>query len=335
MRVLSPEDEYSRDSEIVRSDKQAKRDATVLVDRMVENGEWPSPELLQQIVYLGDAAVEPLLAIVRSKPRGWPAEAPLHHALGLLEVLRPPAAIPDLIEIIKNYGDETGEDAANAIAVHGEAVFETLLQLAGDPTLGDDERNHAIAAAKKATGTNTNLKTRLADLLRPLLADAIEQMRSEFRKAADEPDSDEIDVDGEPYDEAFDEHIDPDLADDLVEIATDDGDAQREPEVSGPLDSKLAEKPRTRDLIGEILFRISDLAGLADPLARDLIKTAFAEEMVETFFIDETVVDDLYRSGGRRPGYHRIGSNPIGIPIEAISTSRRSPSAMRPISSIA
>ena len=235
MSVFSPEVEASRDSENVTSEEQARRDATVLVDRMVENGEWPSPELLQQIVYLGDAAVEPLLAILRSKPRGWPAEAPLHHALGLLEMLRPPAAIPDLIEIIKSYGDRLGEDAENAIAVHGEAVFESLLELAGDPTLGDDERNHAIAAAKKAAGTNTNFKTRLADLLRPMLADAIEQMRSEFRKAADEPDSDELDefdFDSDSYDDAYDEQLDPDLADDPVETATDSDVSRGELEIS-------------------------------------------------------------------------------------------------------
>ena len=34
------------------------------------------------------------------------------------------------------------------------------------------------------------------------------------------------------------------------------------------------------------------------PAARDLIKTAFAEDMVETFFIDEKFVEDLYERGG-------------------------------------
>ncbi len=43
-----------------------------LVDRMVAPGEWPEPALLEQIVDTGDAAVAPLISVVRTCPRGWP-----------------------------------------------------------------------------------------------------------------------------------------------------------------------------------------------------------------------------------------------------------------------
>ena len=71
-------------------------DAAALVGRMVEAGEWPDPELLQQILGQGDAAVGSLVAILKTRPRGWPQEAPLFQAAGLLSMLRPPAALPGL-----------------------------------------------------------------------------------------------------------------------------------------------------------------------------------------------------------------------------------------------
>jgi hypothetical protein len=60
--------------------EQAPLDARALVVKMIDAGEWPEPELLEQIAARRDEAVEPLIAILRSKPRGWPAEAPLDHA---------------------------------------------------------------------------------------------------------------------------------------------------------------------------------------------------------------------------------------------------------------
>jgi hypothetical protein len=79
---------------------QDRLDAQTLVDRMVAAGEWPEPALLEKIIDAGDPAVAPLISVLRTYPRGWPEEAPLDHAMGLLSILRPPAAVPELIEII-------------------------------------------------------------------------------------------------------------------------------------------------------------------------------------------------------------------------------------------
>jgi hypothetical protein len=61
------------------------------------------------------------------------------------------------------------------------------------------------------------------------------------------------------------------------------------------------EEGRDLNFYEEIAFLVSDLADLADPAARDLIKTAFAEDLVETFIIDEKFVDERYRLGGESP----------------------------------
>ena len=64
---------------------------------MVAAGEWPEPALMEQIVAAGDEAVEPLLEVLRTEPEGWPEEAPLYNAVGLLSEIRPPRAIPALV----------------------------------------------------------------------------------------------------------------------------------------------------------------------------------------------------------------------------------------------
>ena len=70
---------------------------------MVAAGEWPEPALMERIVAAGDEAVEPLLEVLRTEPEGWPDEAPLYNAVGLLGEIRPPGAIPALVDVIRRY----------------------------------------------------------------------------------------------------------------------------------------------------------------------------------------------------------------------------------------
>jgi hypothetical protein len=44
-------------------------------------------------------------------------------------------------------------------------------------------------------------------------------------------------------------------------------------------------------LPGELVFLVNDLSAPADPDARDLIRIAFAEDMVETFFLNKASVE--------------------------------------------
>ena len=142
---------------------------------MIEAGRRPEPELLEQIAAAGEAVVEPLLAILRSKPKDWPDEAPLYHALGVFQSIRHPAAIPEIIEILKDYPDQSGEEAAETLACYGEGIFDTLLNLAADPALRGYPRSHAIMAARRVADVNPTLRARLGDVIRPILHETIEQ----------------------------------------------------------------------------------------------------------------------------------------------------------------
>src|SRR4051812_10720628 len=77
-----------------------------LVDRMVEAGEWPRPSLLEAILARGQEAVGPLLEVMREFPEGWPEEAPLTHAMGLLGDLKAREAIPRICDVLRHYDGE-------------------------------------------------------------------------------------------------------------------------------------------------------------------------------------------------------------------------------------
>ena len=159
--------------------EQAPLDAQALVDRMVAAGEWPEPALLEKIIEAGDAAVAPLISVVRTYPRGWPEEAPLNHAMAMLSILRRPAAIPELIEIIRRYGIETGELAAESFGSFGAVAFEPLFSVCRDQAVTGYARINAITAALGAAGDDQALRARLADVVRPILADVIERLRQQ------------------------------------------------------------------------------------------------------------------------------------------------------------
>jgi hypothetical protein len=223
-------------------------DVRALVEKMIEAGQIPEPELLEQIAAAGEAAVEPLLAILRSKTHGWPEEAPLHHALGLLQVIRHPAAIPELVEIVKHYPGESGEEATDTLACYGEGIFDTVLSLATDPALRDYPRSYAITAARRVAGANPTLRARLCDVIRPILHDAIErelQAQSNTSRAY------------EPSDDQFD-----------------------------------------MDIYDQISFLVNVLAGIADPLARDLIQTVLDKDLFDPYSVDAELFEKAYESGG-------------------------------------
>src|SRR4051794_19970324 len=126
------------------------RDARSLVDRMVAAGEWPEPALMERIVAAGDEAVEPLLEVVRTEPEGWPDEAPLYNAVGLLGEMRPPGAIPALVDVIRRIKGETGKATGDALARFGADGFEALLGLIRDPSIVGYLRLHLITGARSA-----------------------------------------------------------------------------------------------------------------------------------------------------------------------------------------
>ena len=243
-------------------------DPTALVAQMVAAGEWPEPELIEAIARAGESAVEPLIEVLRTNPRGWPEEAPLAFALGLLSVIRSPASIPELIEVIKRYGGDSGQEAAEALGRFGAIAFEPVLEVCRNPEVTGQSRIHACCAAVYTAGDDPSRRARLADVLRPMLADAIDRFRLASRaRAAGE--RSEVDQESDPN-----------------------------PIEAGSADVREAERENDLDRYGEIFYLVSDLSALADPKARNLIKTAFDEDMVERDFLNEKIVDSRYRQGG-------------------------------------
>ncbi len=83
LRVLTAEHAVEPRADLVANEQQDTSAARALVQQMVNCGEWPPPELLQEIVNMGDAAVEPLLDLIRARPQSWPATGltqPRHRA---------------------------------------------------------------------------------------------------------------------------------------------------------------------------------------------------------------------------------------------------------------
>jgi hypothetical protein len=262
-------------------------DPTVLVARMVAAGEWPEPEIIAAIARAGDSAVEPLIAVLHTYPRGWPEEAPLGFALGLLSVIRSPAAIPELIEVIKRYGGDSGQEAVEALGRFGAIAFEPVLEVCRDPEVTGQSRVHACSAAVYTAGDDPSRRARLADVLRPMLADAIDRFRLAFRaRAAAEPDERD---DGPPE---LDDQAEAGKRSDV------DRGSDPNPIEAESAEDRDAERENEIDLSGEIFYLVNDLTALADPKARNLIKTVFDEDMVDRDFLTEESVESRYRQGG-------------------------------------
>src|SRR4051794_11947084 len=95
----TPEADEPRGAE-VPSEGETARD---LVDRMVAAGEWPDPALLEPILARGEESVGPLIEVARQDRHGWPDEAPVCHAIGLLGDLKARAALPALCDALRRY----------------------------------------------------------------------------------------------------------------------------------------------------------------------------------------------------------------------------------------
>jgi hypothetical protein len=266
-------------------------DPAALVNRLIEIGEWPDPKLLEQIAAAGEAPLGPLLDYIRTypSPNDYQREIVLYNGIGILSMIHSPSTIPDLIEILKRYPGDSGELAAEVLGSFGKDAVEPLLKLLRASTLTGYRRQNAINAAAIAVGRDPELRARLADVLRPMLADAIERMREEAKHAATEPDEPDEDSEGWVLEGTSDEGLD-------------DEDLEESPKEAETVDESV-EDSTTNELEAyeELMFLISDIANLADPKARELIDTAFEEDLVETFFVDKASVEESYRKGGEEP----------------------------------
>jgi hypothetical protein len=256
----------------------APPDARGLVGQMVAAGEWPAPSLLEQILETGHAAVEPLREVLTTRPLGWPAKAPVVHAAGILSMLRPPSALPDLIDLARFYKGTTSTLIADAIAAYGPEGFDALLELIGDPSITGFHRTHIIDAAKHAAGDDPVKRGRLAERLRQLFTSVVSEVketRALERKLRHSENGNEAGVE----DSGSEESSQPGDADKIEAIRQMDAENQIYP----------------TEALGLLAC---DLCDLADPLARDMIRSAFEEDLIDDNIVDLEVVEETYNQGG-------------------------------------
>ena len=316
---------------------------------MVDQGEWPPPELLQRIVNTGDAAVEPLLDVLRSRPQEWPGLDSLCHAIGLLSVLRPPAAIPDLVEIITEYDMEPSIDAANALVDFGAPGFDALINLCSNPSLKGYQRADVMSAAADAAGDDPARRSRVGEIIRPILDQAIAKARDELKSKgvlAKVPPDSELDLDDDEddelddFDEPDDDLIEDDLAADEDSLATEsqatlfsseeDVDDDWDEDDDGEGDDLI--EPLTAEAVGHV---VRALATIADPLARNTIMTAFDEGLVDEYVITRDHVVEAYEHEEPReddPDYNWLSAyrEDYAAHIESLNSPAPSPPSTTP-----
>jgi hypothetical protein len=289
--------------------QEAPPDARGLVSQMVAAGEWPEPTLVEQVLAAGDAAVEPLREIIRIRPLGWPAEAPIVHAAGILSMMRPPSALPDLIDLARFYKNGTGRVAADAIATYGPEGFDTLLELIGDPSITGYHRTYFIDAAKHAAGDDPIKRARLAEILRPIFTKVVGKVKETLALEREllyflEDDDEDVDFHGELIDEIDEDDHEMVHDEELTELSGKAMEAPGTEEATQPGDDDELEAIHEMDADNEtdtyetLSLLACDLCDLADPLARDMIQSAFDEDLIDEDIVGRKTAWKIYDRGG-------------------------------------
>jgi SEC-C motif len=282
-------------SDFVESARKDPLDAGILVQQMVEGGEWPAPELLERIVNAGNGAVGPLLDVLRAKPPSRPEPHVLRHVMGLLSVLRPPEAITELVHLVEHDDEVASADAAEALGESGDAGFAALVDLCSSKSIKGYRRSYVFDSAAFAALEKRARKTRLREVLHPILEDTIAKAREELKRVGwlkKRPPHDDLVDDEEEFDE-----LDEDDGEVISDIVCDEED---ELETGAHEDSDSSTTGDEEDfdvetdIAQEVAFVVGALATFADPAAHDTIITAFREGLVDESITSKKSVDQGY-----------------------------------------
>src|SRR5208337_181472 len=150
---MEPKPEQTVHSEDTPEEEEVPRkaspsDARSLVQEMVASGEWPDPKLLERILAMGQEAALPLIEVLESRPIGWPEEAAVQVAAGLLCTIGSTAALPALKEAVRFYEGDAGIYIADEMFRLGTAGLELLLEIIGDSSLETEHRLAIIESAQ-------------------------------------------------------------------------------------------------------------------------------------------------------------------------------------------
>ena len=300
--------------------KMASSNARSLVQEMVASGEWPDPKLLERILATGQEAVAPLIEVLESRPIGWPDEAAVQVAAGLLCTIGSTAALPALREAIRYYDQDTGIYIADEMFRFGTAGLEVLLELIGDTSLHPDHRLSIIESTLVAAGKEPGKSAQLADVIRPWFtslaseiaaqreaSSQIQQSQDTTAAAAAHEAEHEVEDPSQAHDDLTIEDADKkqnqSLIEDIddIEIPTDeDEEYEEDVELSEEWDDDDFDdsKDRERDPTSTLAELAYDLASLADELARPMIKEAFAKDLIDISFADQEDIERIYANGG-------------------------------------
>ncbi len=259
-----------------------------LVDRLVANPDWPVPEVIEDIIALGERAVGPLLdrmreALDRSALDN-PGESFLYYGIGILGELKAREAIPILFEIIERQLEDLRDFAAEVIGGLGTVAFEPIMERLQSDELTGYARYNLINAAKIVAGEDPALRARIGDVLKPVLAQLIEKTRAEIAARPSEEETEEEDVEGGDRDE--EEFLEDEIDEELLQLESD------------LLNDTDESALRKLDPSEELAFLVSDLADLAHAPSRKLINQAFEENLIDPFWVDKESVDASYEKGG-------------------------------------
>ena len=149
-----------------------------LVDRLWTAGEWPDPQLLEDIAAQGEAVIEPLVAYVRRDEHEWPEDyhyGPLDFALYLLGRLHATSALPDILNLYRLYDDDILDLWLRHLQDFGPELIEPGLDIVRDRSLNWYQRAMGSELAHIGAKNDPDLRARLALALRDILDDYIAQ----------------------------------------------------------------------------------------------------------------------------------------------------------------
>ena len=259
-----------------------------LVDRLVANPNWPQPEVIEDIIALGERAVGPLLNRMREvldrSALDDQSEDFLYYGIGILGELKAREALPILFEIIRRDVQDLDEFVAEVIGGLGTVAFEPIMEQLQSGELTGYPRHHAMHAAKIVAGEDPALRARIGDVLKPVLAQLIEKTRTEIAARPPEEETEEEDVEGGDRDP--EEFLEEEIDEELLQLESD------------PSNDTDEEALRKLDPLEELTFLVSDLADLAHAPSRELINQAFEEDLIDLFWVDKESIDVSYEKGG-------------------------------------
>ena len=154
--------------------------ARVRVQKLLSDWDWPDPAILDDILALGEEAVPALeelltpelLALARTAER---EDSVVYYAMELLAALGTPEAVPIFLRAYRQADDDMAEAMHDAFRRLGTDAIDDLLSVIADEALTYYPRIQASEGALNLAAEDPELRARVAEGLRSLLAAHLER----------------------------------------------------------------------------------------------------------------------------------------------------------------